>query len=417
MNFIDELKWRGLVKDVTDEAGLLEQLKQPTTVYCGFDPTADSLHIGHLQQLILLKRYQLEGHLPIALIGGATGSVGDPSGKSSERVLQSLEEIEKNVQGIKKQVEHVLEVNHYPIKVLNNYDWLSQISMLELLRDYGKFFNLNTMLAKETVASRLETGISFTEFSYTILQAIDWLKLYEDHQCKVQIGGSDQWGNLVSGSELIRKMHGHQHQVFGITSPLITKSDGSKFGKSEGGNIWLDPQRQSAYSFYQFWINVADEDIEDFSKRLSLKPVDQLEQIFQEHRQAPHRRFAQKELAAELTKLVFDQDALDQALKITETYFSGALESLPAHEIKMALEGAPAVVIQPNELLIDTLVQSDFVKSKSEARTLLKQNSISVNGTKVTDFNYVFTESEAIDKSIFIVRRGKKNYLLVELNK
>lgn len=415
MNFIEELKWRGLVKDLTDEEGFLKQLEHPTAVYCGFDPTADSLHIGHLQQLILLKRYQLAGHLPITLIGGATGAVGDPSGKSSERVLQSLEEIEHNVNGIKQQIERILDVQNYPIKVLNNFDWLSKISMLELMRDYGKHFNINTMLAKETVASRLDTGISFTEFSYTVLQAIDWLHLYENYDCKVQIGGSDQWGNIISGIDLIRKVQGHEHQVFGITSPLITKSDGSKFGKSEGGNVWLDPNRQSAYSFYQFWINVADEDIEDFSKRLSLKPVDQLKEIFSQHQAAPHLRIAQKELASELTELVFDKQALQQALKVTETYFSGNLEALSTQEIKMALEGAPRAAAKPEEDLIEVLALSEFVKSKSEARALIKQNSIFVNGEPVTDFDYKLLPDNAIEQQLFIVRRGKKKYLLIEL--
>ncbi len=415
MNFFEELEWRHLLKDMTDEEGLAKQLEQPTTIYCGFDPTADSLHIGHLQQLILLKRYQQQGHFPIALIGGATGSVGDPSGKSSERVLQSLETVQDNVKSIQKQIEHILDIENYPIKVLNNYDWLSEISMLELLRDYGKHFNLNTMLAKETVSSRLDTGISFTEFAYTILQAIDWLKLYQEHNCKVQIGGSDQWGNLISGSELIRKMLGHEHQVFGITSPLITKSDGSKFGKSEGNNVWLDPNKQSPYSFYQYWINVADEDIEEFSRRLSLKPVAELIEIFEEHNKAPHLRHAQKQLAQEMTELVFDKESLEQALKITETFFSNKLESLNAQEIKMALEGAPQIIIEDTKSLIDTLDEAGFVRSKSEARTLIKQGSISVNGEKVDDFDYQLSKANAIDEEIIIVRRGKKNYLMVQV--
>ncbi len=301
MNFLEELKWRNLVKDVTDEESLAKRMQEPMTVYCGFDPTADSLHIGHLQQILLLKRYLNAGHQPIALIGGGTGMIGDPR-PTSERSLQSLDTIGYNAKSIQKQIENIIAIDGKleNVTVLNNYEWLKDLSLLDFLRDYGKYFNINTMIAKDTIASRLDTGISFTEFTYTILQALDWLHLLDHHHCEVQIGGSDQWGNLLSGTELIRKVHQGQKTVFGITSPLITKSDGSKFGKSEGENVWLDPNRTDAYTFYQFWINVSDDDVDNFMRRLSMKSVDEIKNIIEEHQKAPHLRLAQKELAAEL---------------------------------------------------------------------------------------------------------------------
>ena len=268
MNFIEELKWRNLFKDCTDEEALIERLKTPISLYCGFDPTADSLHIGHLQQIILLLRYQKAGHHPIALIGGGTGMIGDPR-PTSERQLLTAQQVQHNAVCIQKQIESIVDQGQ--LTVINNYDWLGSLSLVDFLRDYGKFFNIATMLTKDTIASRLQTGLSFTEFTYTILQAIDYLHLNEDYDVQLQIGGSDQWGNLVSGVELIRKTHQDNRKVFGVTSPLITKSDGSKFGKSEGKNIWLDANKTDSYTFYQYLLNCADEDVEDFLKRLSLQ--------------------------------------------------------------------------------------------------------------------------------------------------
>ncbi len=413
MTFIEELKWRNLFKDVTDEKGLTERMKTPMSVYCGFDPTADSLHIGHLQQILLLKRYQKEGHHPIALIGGGTGMIGDPR-PSSERTLQSIETVQKNAVAIQKQIESIVsDVDDNAVTVLNNYEWLKDIQLLEFLRDYGKYFNVNTMIAKDTIASRLDTGISFTEFTYTILQALDWLHLLDHHQCEVQIGGSDQWGNLLSGSELIRKVHGGTKQVFGITSPLITKADGSKFGKSEGENIWLDPNRTDAYTFYQFWINVADEDIENFMKRLSMKSVDEIKSIISTHEKEPHRRIAQRELASELTELVFKSEGLESAVRISETLFSGQLEKLSAKEIKLALKDAPSVTVDENISLVDLLVDNNLIKSKREARTLITQGSISVNGEKVDDTYFEMKKDDAIEKQISIIKKGKKTFYIV----
>lgn len=413
MRFIEELKWRNLFKDVTDEKGLVERMKTPMSVYCGFDPTADSLHIGHLQQILLLKRYQKEGHHPIALIGGGTGMIGDPR-PSSERTLQSIETVQKNAVAIQKQIESIVsDVDDNGVTVLNNYEWLKDIHLLEFLRDYGKFFNVNTMIAKDTIASRLDTGISFTEFTYTILQALDWLHLLDYHQCEVQIGGSDQWGNLLSGSELIRKVHGGTKQVFGITSPLITKADGSKFGKSEGENIWLDPNRTDSYTFYQFWINVADEDIENFMKRLSMKSVDEIKSIIATHEKEPHKRIAQRALASELTELVFKAEGLESAIRISETLFSGQLEKLSAKEIKLALKDAPSVTVEKSMSLVDLLVDNNLIKSKREARTLITQGSISINGEKIDDTYFEMKKDDAIEKQISIIKKGKKTFYIV----
>lgn len=413
MNFLQELKTRNLVKDIMDEEALLNRMKTPMTIYCGFDPTADSLHVGHLQQLILLKRYQQQGHHPIALIGGATGMVGDPSGKSSERTLQSLEVISHNVKSIKKQIESVLYSKDNEVKVLNNYDWLSKISMIELLRDYGKHFSINTMLAKDIVASRLETGISFTEFSYTILQAIDWYTLLKEHNCEVQIGGSDQWGNLLSGAELIRKQLGHEVKVYGITSPLITKSDGSKFGKSEGGNVWINPELTDAYTFYQFWINTADADIKDFLYRLSLKPLNEIDEVLELHQQAPEQRIAQKALAAELTLLIHKQEGLDNALKITDALFSNDVMSLNSAQLRSAFSNATKVEVSEDTLLADVLVENKIISSKREVRQLITQKALEVNGQKVEDFDFVLSKENAIDQSLSIVKKGKKNFYLI----
>lgn len=413
MNFLEELKWRHLVKDVMDEEALLERMKQPMTIYCGFDPTADSLHVGHLQQLILLKRYQNEGHHPIALIGGATGMIGDPSGKSAERSLLSFEEVDHNVKSIKVQIERLLSE---PVTVLDNKEWLGQVNLLEFLRDTGKFFSINTMLAKETISSRLETGISYTEFSYTILQAMDWLHLLENHNCQVQIGGSDQWGNLISGADLIRKKHGDQVNVYGITSPLITKSDGTKFGKSEGGNVWINPELTDAYTFYQFWINTSDADIEDFMKRLSLKSVEEIQSILHEHQQAPEKRLAQKALAQELTQMIHKQEGLENALMITDALFNNDVFSLNSEQLKVAFSNAAKIEISQDELLVDVLVNHQLIKSKREVRQLITQNALELNGQKVTEFDQRLSKGDAIDQRLSIVKKGKKNYYLIEHN-
>lgn len=412
MDFLDELTWRGLVKDVTDLEGLKERIKTPMTVYCGFDPTADSLHIGHLQQILLLKRYQQQGHHPIALIGGATGMIGDPR-PTTERSLQTLDEINENIVGISAQIRSILCNTDLPVTIVNNYDWLSKIDILTFLRDFGKHFNVNYMIAKDIVSSRLATGISFTEFTYTILQAADWLHLYQNHQCEMQIGGSDQWGNLTSGSELIRKVVGNQAKVFGVTSPLITNSDGSKFGKSEGKNIWLDPQKTDSYQFYQYWINVSDNDIIDFMKRLSFKTVDEIMSLSLAMETQAHLRLPQKALAEELTELVFGKEGLISALKITEVLFSGQFDQLSLSELEVALAEASFGEISEDTLLIDCLVLVGAAKSKREARDLITGGSVLVNGNKMTDLEFIVQKENALHKSLTVIRKGKKYYFVI----
>lgn len=412
MEFIEELKWRGLVKDVTDLDGLVETLKTPTTVYCGFDPTADSLHVGHLQQIILLRRYQNAGHTPIALCGGFTGMIGDPR-PTTERKLLTHEEVLHNAECIRHQLAMFLKFEGDNSAIMeNNNNWLGEMSLLDYLRDYGKLFNIAYMLQKDTIKKRLDSGLSYTEFSYTILQAMDFLKLYQKYGCKIQIGGSDQWGNLTSGMELIRKVEGDQAKVWGVTSPLITKSDGSKFGKSEGKNIWLDPDRTNAYEFYQFWLNTPDNDIVDYLKRLSLRSPEEIMELEKKSAEAPQLREAQKALAEELTLLVHGEEGLAKAQRITETFFHGDIMSLSPQEIKEGLSDAIRTQIEDGTPLIDALVAASICKSKGDARRLIQQGSISVNGEKKSAIDFVMTKEDALNNEFSIVRKGKKNWYL-----
>ena len=412
MEFIEELKWRGLVKDVTDLDGLVETLKTPTTVYCGFDPTADSLHVGHLQQIILLRRYQNAGHTPIALCGGFTGMIGDPR-PTTERKLLTHEEVLHNAECIRHQLAMFLKFEGDNSAIMeNNNNWLGEMSLLDYLRDYGKLFNIAYMLQKDTIKKRLDSGLSYTEFSYTILQAMDFLKLYQKYGCKIQIGGSDQWGNLTSGMELIRKVEGDQAKVWGVTSPLITKSDGSKFGKSEGKNIWLDPDRTNAYEFYQFWLNTPDNDIVDYLKRLSLRSPEEIMELEKKSAEAPQLREAQKALAEELTLLVHGKEGLAKAQRITETFFHGDIMSLSPQEIKEGLSDAIRTQIEDGTPLIDALVEASICKSKGDARRLIQQGSISVNGEKKSAIDFVMTKEDALNNEFSIVRKGKKNWYL-----
>lgn len=413
MDFIEELKWRGLVKDVTDPEGLAETLKTPTTVYCGFDPTADSLHVGHLQQIILLRRYQNAGHTPIALCGGFTGMIGDPR-PTTERKLLTHEEVLHNAECIRHQLAMFLKFEGDNAAIMeNNNNWLGQMSLLNYLRDYGKLFNIAYMLQKDTIKKRLDSGLSYTEFSYTILQAMDFLTLYQKYNCRIQIGGSDQWGNLTSGMELIRKVEGEQAKVWGVTSPLITKSDGSKFGKSEGKNVWLDPQRTNAYEFYQFWLNTPDSDIVDYLKRLSLRSPEEIMELEEKMKSAPEKREAQKALAEELTVLVHGEEGLARARRITETFFHGDIMSLPAEEIREGLSDAVRTQVEDGTPLIDALVLSGISKSKGDARRLIQQGSVSVNGVKQTSLDFVLNRSDAVNREFTILRKGKKNYYLI----
>ena len=412
MNFFEELKWRGLIKDVTDESGFIERLKQPMVLYCGFDPTYESLHIGSLQQLLLLRRYQQQGHTPIALLGGATGMIGDPR-PTTERRLLSLEEIQHNSKKIKVQMEKFISnQGQNALRIVNNYDWLSRLDLLSFLRDYGKHFNVNVMIGKETIQSRLESGISFTEFTYTILQAIDFKHLYQSYHCELQIGGSDQWGNLVSGTDLIRKTI-EGSKVFGVTSPLITNSDGSKFGKSEGKNVWLDEQLTSPYQFYQYWLNVADADIIDFMKRLSMKDPESIRTYQEKVKSQAHLREAQKALAEELTEVVHGADALASVQKISEVFFTQSWESLSASELEAALSDAPSINVESTIALIDALVEGQLAKSKREARDLIMGGSVNVNGQKVDVMDALVKVEAALHHRLSVIRKGKKSYMVV----
>ena len=415
MDFFDELKWRGLIKDVTDEESLRERLKSPITCYCGFDPTADSCHIGHLQQVILLRRYQKAGHRPIVLVGGATGMIGDPR-MTSERKLLSLENVKHNAECLKQQLSHFVDFEGDNKAILaNNYDWISQLSVIDFLRDYGKCFNVSYMIAKDTVASRLERGISYTEFSYMILQAMDFLHLYRTYNCQLQIGGSDQWGNLTCGVELVRKLEGENAKVYGVTSPLITKSDGTKFGKSEGKNVWLDPKKSSPYEFYQFFVNVADSDIANMLKRLSMKSVDEIKQLIYQSETQPHLREAQKALAMELTEIVHGKEGLQSALRITDALFKGNIADLTADEISQAFKDAEKTTVSENTSLIDALLQGKVCSSKREAREFITSGSISINGNKCQQIDKVLTLQDTLDGKTIVIRKGKKNYSIFNI--
>lgn len=412
MNFLEELEWRGLLKDVTNKENLQKRMADPITLYCGYDPTADSLHVGHLQQLILLKRYQKEGHHPIALIGGATGMIGDPR-PTTERSLLSNEDLQHNIKCLSEQITGILNSDNNPVKIVNNAEWLGEMTMLEFLRDYGKFFSVNTMLAKDTIASRLSTGISFTEFSYTILQAIDYLHLYENHNVELQVGGSDQWGNLVSGTDLIRKVKGHEVEVFGATSYLITKSDGSKFGKSEGENIWLDPKRTDAYAFYQYFVNCSDDDIVDFTRRLSMTTPEEINALEAEFKEAPHKRAMQIALAKELTLLLHGEEGLATAEAMTQALFSGNVQDLTSDQIRSAFADSNTIDVSEDQNLVDLLIETKIMPSKREARQMIGQGAISVNGHVIKDLDYVVTKEQAFDKSLTLIRKGKKTYYIL----
>lgn len=412
---IEDLKWRGLIYQQTDEAGIEELLnKEQVTLYCGADPTADSLHIGHLLPFLTLRRFQEHGHRPIVLIGGGTGMIGDPSGKSEERVLQTEEQVEANVQGISNQMHKLFEFGTDKGAVLvNNKDWLGQISLISFLRDYGKHVGVNYMLGKDSIQTRLEHGISYTEFTYTILQAIDFGHLNRELNCKIQVGGSDQWGNITSGIELMRRMYG-QTEAYGLTIPLVTKSDGKKFGKSESGAVWLDADKTSPYEFYQFWINQSDEDVIKFLKYFTFLSKEEINQLEQSKEEAPHKRAAQKALAENVTRFIHGEDALNDAIRISQALFSGDLKSLSAKELKEGFKDVPQVELSKNTTnIIDALIETGIGSSKRQAREDVNNGAIYINGERQQDVNYELTDEDKIEGAFTIIRRGKKKYFMV----
>ncbi|WP_318507983.1 tyrosine--tRNA ligase [Bacillus sp. T3] len=415
---LKDLTWRGIVYQQTDEEGIEKTLSnEKISLYCGVDPTADSMHIGHLLPFLTLRRFQLSGHRPIVLVGGATGLIGDPSGKKEERKLQTLETVQSNVSCLQKQLQQIFDFEGENGAIMvNNYDWAGSMDIVTFLRDFGKHVGINYMLAKDTISSRLDTGISFTEFTYTILQAMDFFHLYENHQCRMQIGGSDQWGNITTGLELIRKMKPEGAKpAFGLTIPLVTKADGTKFGKTESGAIWLDPEKTSPYEFYQFWINTADADVVKYLKFFTFLTKEEIEALEVSVQAEPHLRKAQKALAEAMTRMIHGQDSLDQAIRISEALFSGNVKTLTAAEIKQGFKDVPSFDASAEELgLVDLLVNAKISPSKRQAREDITNGAVSINGERVTDPAYVLSVKDRIENQFTIVRRGKKKYTLIK---
>ncbi|WP_018616314.1 tyrosine--tRNA ligase [Segetibacter koreensis] len=426
MNLIDELRWRGMIQDMMP--GTEEQLlKEMTTAYIGFDPTADSLHIGSLVPILLLVHLQKAGHKPIALVGGATGMVGDPSGKSEERNLLSEEVLQQNVAGVKKQLEQFLDFNTTrpnAAEIANNFDWFKNFSFLNFIRDVGKHITVNYMMAKDSVKKRLEgeTGMSFTEFTYQLVQGYDFYYLYKHKNCKLQMGGSDQWGNIVTGTELIRRKAGGE--AFAFTCPLITKADGSKFGKSEKGNVWLDSSRTSPYEFYQFWLNTSDEDAARYIKIFTFLSPEEVNEILVQHKGNEYQRKLQKKLAEEITAFVHGRDALAKAIQATDLLFSKEtlqiIATLSHDELDATLTGVPAVEISREKItaespdIVTFLAETAVFASKGEARKMVQGNGISLNKQKVSDVSAKIDLSSFIHNKYLFVQKGKTNYYLIK---
>lgn len=420
-SFIEELKWRGLYNDAIENTD--QHLADAKRVgYIGFDPTSSSLGIGNLVQIIVLKHFQNAGHQPIALVGGATGMIGDPSGKSEERNLLSEEQIESNIEKIKEQLGHFLDFKgENPVILVNNYDWYSGMGMLEFLRDVGKLLSVNYMAAKDSVKSRMETGISFTEFSYQLLQGYDFKVLNDKFNCSVQLGGSDQWGNITTGIEMIRRTSGKQ--AFGITSPLVTKSDGTKFGKSEKGNIYLDRNMTSPYEFYQFWMRTSDEDARRFIKIFTFRSKDEIEKLIAQHDEAPHERILQKTLAEDLTLTVHSKEDLELAEKASEILFGKAtkatFEGVSEEQLDTILTGVPKFEIAKSKLqngvpLFDFLAaETGVFESNGAIRRAIKGNALMINKEKIQDDNRELTQEDLINDRYLIVQNGKKKYFIV----
>ena len=425
MDLFEELAWRGMLQDCTPE--LKERLQRgPIVAYIGFDPTARSLHIGNLATVMLLVHLQRAGHKPIALVGGATGMVGDPSGKKDERKLLDEESLKMNQAGIRAQLERFLDFSPGPAQaqIANNYDWFGPMGFLQFLREVGKHLTVNYMMAKDSVQNRMETGISFTEFSYQLLQAYDFYYLHQHYGCELQMGGSDQWGNITSGIELVRRMSGAT--VHGLTAPLLTKSDGSKYGKSEQGNIWLDPSLTSPFRFYQFLVNSADDDIERLHRVFSLADKANQDELLAQHRVKPHLRLAQKALAQELTLRIHGQEGLTQALNATEVLFGGgdvalqALRTLDEAQILDIFEGVPQgqlprIRLLENPTAADVLFESGMLPTKGEAKREIMGGGIRINQTKTTDPQQLISTADLLADQFLLLQKGKKNYYLVRM--
>lgn len=427
MSLIAELKWRGMLQDIMP--GTEEQLnKESTTVYIGFDPTADSLHIGSLVPILLLYHLQQAGHKPLALVGGATGMVGDPSGKSEERNLLDEETLQKNINGVRSQLEKYLDFNpnrSNAAEIVNNYDWFKELGFIDFLRDVGKYITVNYMMAKDSVRKRIEgeTGISYTEFAYQLMQGYDFYWLYTNKNCKLQMGGSDQWGNITTGTELIRRKAGGEG--FAFTCPLITKADGGKFGKTEKGNVWLDPEKTTPFQFYQFWLNAADADAIKWIKIFTLLPKEEIEQLIEEHGKAPESRILQKKLAESITSFVHGKEECAIAIQTTEQLFGKKddldLTTLSEKELLEAMGGVPVQAIEHAKIsagidVVSFLAETSIFPSKGEARKMIQGGGISVNKEKVSDPNLVINPNHLLAGNHIVVQKGKKNHFLVKTN-
>lgn len=427
-NFVQELRWRGLLHDIVPETEA-HLLAKSSSGYIGFDPSADSLHIGSLVQIMILIHFQKAGHRPIALLGGATGMIGDPSGKSDERNLLDAEALERNISGIRQQLEKFLDFNKAnpaAAQLVNNYDWMKNYSLIDFSRDIGKYLTVNYMMAKDSVKKRLRSnsmvGMSFTEFTYQLLQGYDFLHLYQNMDCKIQMGGSDQWGNITTGTELIRRKA--SGKAYAITCPLITKSDGTKFGKSEGGNIWLDKKRTSPYKFYQYWLNASDDDAEKYIKIFTLLTQDEILSLMSAHKETPHRRLLQNKIADEVTQIVHSKEDLEKAKQASQILFGRStaedLIQLDEHTFLEVFEGVPQAEISKSQFesgieMINLLAsETGFLKSNGEARRALAENSIAVNKNKIEE-NYSISQKDLIDKKYILLQRGKKNFFVLKL--
>ena len=407
MKLFEELQWRGLVQDISSPE-LIDKLNEGgLTFYIGTDPTADSMHIGHYSSFLISKRLAKAGHHPILLVGGATGLIGDPK-PTAERPMISKEEVERNFKGLKSQAERI-----FGFEVVNNFDWTKDINVIDFLRDYGKYFNINYMLAKDKVKSRLESGITYAEFSYMILQALDFMHLYETRNCVLQVAGSDQWGNITSGIELVRKKL--DKEVFGMVMPLVTDSNGVKFGKTEGNALWLDKEKTSGYELYQYLINLEDCMIIDYLKKLTFLTKEEIEEIEKRHNENPHLREAHKALAREVITDLHGAQEYEKALKLSEVLFTGNVKNLTANDIQQVFKGVPKFEIEENVSLIDLLVNSSIATSKREAREFINNKAILLNGETIVDENYKVTKECAIEDKYIIIRRGKKKYYLIIL--
>jgi len=416
MTLLEELEFRGQLYQITDADGLAERLARGAiTLYCGFDPTADSLTVGNLATLLILTRFQRAGHRPIALVGGGTGMIGDPGGKAQERALNTTEVVEEFTRKIRAQMEPFLDFDSKtnPAQMVNNYDWLGSMGAIELMRDVGKHFPVPYMLAKESVKSRLETGVTYTEFSYMILQACDFLELYRRHDCELQIGGSDQWGNITAGSDLIRRAVGGS--AFGLTCPLVTTAAGTKFGKTEAGAVWLSPERTTPYEFFQYWVNTDDRSVVDYLKVFTFLGVDDLRQLEEATTVDPGARQAQRTLAQEVTALVHGKEAAVRAERISRALFYGELKELQEDELQQAFHDVPTHTMETDEQgLVDLLVAAGASSSKRQARQEITQGAISLNGDRCKNETHTVKKSEGLHGKYTVIRRGKNNYFLVQ---